>query len=141
MTGVASQSSDYGPRWTARLAIDGRADDALSAETLTHTTSEQYPWWQVDLGRSWPIGAVTVYNRTDCCAERSTDLWILASNTPFPATGSPQSIASMPGVVSTHSTSNTAPALGWSPGGSFRYVRVQLGTSNPLSLREVTITQ
>lgn len=139
MFGTSSQSSDYGPRWTAEQAIDGSVDEAISAETLTHTNSEQNPWWQVDLGEPTAMGAVTIYNRTDCCAERSTDVWILASNSPFPATGSPQSIAAMPGVVSTHSTSNTGPALGWSPGGSYQYVRVQLGTTNPLSLREVTI--
>ncbi|HAM72787.1 MAG TPA: dehydrogenase, partial [Verrucomicrobiales bacterium] len=50
----------------ANHAIDGRTDGSYSSGTQTHSQeNEENPWWEVDLGREYPIEAVTVWNRTE----------------------------------------------------------------------------
>jgi azurin len=63
--GKAKQSSTaHGGE--AQRAIDGNHDGSYSAGTSTHTDeNEEKPWWEVDLGSSQAIEAVTVWNRTD----------------------------------------------------------------------------
>lgn len=63
--GQATQSStDYDA--PARLAIDGITNgDFFAAHSVTHTRTEDNPWWEVDLGSELPIDAVAVWNRTD----------------------------------------------------------------------------
>ena len=64
-SGTARQSSTaYGGE--ARRAIDGKTNGSYDAGTSTHTNEEEeQPWWEVDLGSSHAIEAVTVWNRTD----------------------------------------------------------------------------
>jgi len=136
--GTASQSSTFSG--SAGQAIDGNPDGDYTHGSVTHTQSEKFAWWQVDLGGSSPIDSITIFNRTDCCSERSADVWILASDNPFPASGDPAAIAATAGVVSAHVTNNGGPTLTWKPGGgSYRYVRVQLGGTNYLSIAEMRI--
>lgn len=77
---VATQSSDYGPLYPARLAVDGNTDGSVGNGSVTHTNWESKPWWQVDLGAPTFIGDVVLYNRTDCCSERLSDFDVLASD-------------------------------------------------------------
>jgi len=61
----ASQSTT---NWggTADKGVDGDSDGVYGADTSTHTTEGgNNPWWEVDLGKSYPVDAVNVYNRTD----------------------------------------------------------------------------
>ena len=63
--GTARQSSTaFGGE--AKHAIDGKTDGNYGAGTSTHTNEEEdQPWWEVDLGGSHALEAVTVWNRTD----------------------------------------------------------------------------
>ena len=73
--GVARQSTTgYGG--VPGRAIDGNTDGAHSAASVTHTERQTDPWWEVDLGGPVPISSVSLFNRTDCCAERWNG-WIL----------------------------------------------------------------
>ena len=62
--GQATQSSvDYnGP---PELAVDGQTDGAFDKKSVTHTRTEDNPWWEVDLGETRPIDRIRVWNRTD----------------------------------------------------------------------------
>jgi hypothetical protein len=62
--GQASQSSTAyaGP---PELAIDGNTDGNFEAKSVTHTETEQDPWWELDLRHERPIERVVVWNRTD----------------------------------------------------------------------------
>ncbi|XP_077990745.1 uncharacterized protein LOC144445068 isoform X2 [Glandiceps talaboti] len=68
-SGIASQSSNYGNVHADR-AIDGNTQSTWSANTCSHTNSDQGAWWKVDLGKSYDVFGVIVTNRQDCCSER-----------------------------------------------------------------------
>lgn len=141
MFGKATQSSTYNELGGPSNAIDGNPDGTYANGSVTHTMPEAGAWWQVDLGDNVPIDTVTLYNRTDCCGDRLADFWIMVSPTPFPTSGTPAQIAASPGVVATRVASTNGQNVAWAPGGSHRYVRVQLAGSNPLSLAEVSVTR
>lgn len=62
--GTARQSSvDYGG--PARFAIDGNTSGVFQDKSVTHTRTEDDPWWEVDLGASMPVDRVVIWNRTD----------------------------------------------------------------------------
>lgn len=141
MFGTASQSSTYDSVAGAANAIDGNPDGVYGNGSVTHTLSQAGAWWQVDLGAKIPVDTITLYNRTDCCGERLADFWVMASPTPFPTTGTAAEIAASPGVVATRVPASVGRTFSWVPGGSHRYVRVQLAGTNFLSLAEVSVTR
>jgi len=67
--GLASQSS-IGYSGAATRGNDGNTDGNWSGASVTHTANERQPWWKVDLGGSFPIHTVKLYNRIDCCEAR-----------------------------------------------------------------------
>ncbi|MEK6247091.1 MAG: discoidin domain-containing protein [Planctomycetales bacterium] len=68
----ASQSSEE-YQGTADRAIDGNTAQLFSENSTTHTVTEDYPWWLVDLGAESDIGRIKIWNRSDCCGNRLTD--------------------------------------------------------------------
>ena len=63
--GTATQSS-VASGGVAKRAIDGNTKGSYGAGTSTHTREpDKDPWWEVDLGQSYPIESITVWNRTD----------------------------------------------------------------------------
>jgi len=63
--GKATQSSVSNDA-PATLAIDGNTDGHFfDARSTTHTTTENSPWWEVDLGEATSINRVVIWNRTD----------------------------------------------------------------------------
>ena len=78
--GTATQSStDY--NGDASRAIDDNISGAYSQSSVTHTASETFPWWQVDLGEEYSIGHIKLYGRTDeCCKERLSDYSVYVLN-------------------------------------------------------------
>lgn len=142
MFGSATQSSTFshlGAVGSADKAIDGNADGNFYRGSVTHTDTDRNTWWEVDLGEGAAGHEITVYNRTDCCWDRSQDIWIIASNTPLPVVDDPRSLGATSGVRVAHFTDNTESRLLWVPGGTFRYVRIQLTTNDYLSLAEVVV--
>lgn len=63
-TGDTSQSSeDF--RGQAARAIDGNTDgDFFKAQTVTHTLTEENPWWEVKLSREATVDRIVLWNRT-----------------------------------------------------------------------------
>jgi hypothetical protein len=93
----------------------------------------------VDLGTSAAIGSIVVWNRTDCCGTRLSDYWVFVSNTPFLPTDTPATLQSRAGTFSSHQTNAPNPSTLIAPVGLGRYVRIQLTSSNYLSLAEVQV--
>jgi alpha-L-fucosidase len=126
----------------ASRAVDGNTDGAWGSGSVTHTAEpESQAWWQVDLGSSTALDNVNIWNRTDCCADRLKDFWVLASDRPF-TTDSLDEARSAPGVTAVHITEQAgSPAEAKLPDGTKgRYVRIQLASpTNPLSLAEVQV--
>ncbi|CAH1239028.1 SSC5D [Branchiostoma lanceolatum] len=54
----------------ASRAVDGNTDTNWVAGSCTHTAEEANPSWRVDLGQSYVIDRVVIFNRRDCCSER-----------------------------------------------------------------------
>jgi len=57
-------------------AVDGDRSQGLYG---FHTTKEQSPWWQVDLGEGAVVHKLVIYNRA-CCADRAKSLLGLVSD-------------------------------------------------------------
>lgn len=62
--GQASQSTTQDDAG-ARRAIDGNTSGNFSSGSTTLTQFEDNPWWEVDLGREYPLEEISVWNRTD----------------------------------------------------------------------------
>ncbi|WP_423998887.1 discoidin domain-containing protein [Maribacter sp. IgM3_T14_3] len=62
-----SQSSNYSNGGQALLAVDGTTDGKWVNGSVSHTKAKgsANPWWRVDLGAEYPIGAINIFNRTD----------------------------------------------------------------------------
>jgi len=72
------------PSWQSsyRRAHDARAaapDGSRPNNRFRATDLEEAPWWMVDLGESWPIHAIRIYNRTDKYAKRAARLKVSIS--------------------------------------------------------------
>ena len=151
----AKQSTDYvdnpdDPSGKANLAVNGAIDPQTGAmlgnwyaNQVTHTKLEKSPWWQVDLGRSYDIQSITIWNRTDCCGERLSDYYVIFSQEPFNETASLDQILTQSGAGGKYKVIYTSGPNGvtegftvWYPA---RYVRIQLKGENILSLGEVQV--
>jgi len=135
--GVATQSSTQTGR-PADLAIDGLHEGQAFAQSLAHTTSEVQPWWQVDLGATESIGSIELWNRTDCCEDRLSDVWVFTSESPF-ASDDPNVLSADPNVSSVFTAGQLSRQTILNIGESGRYVRVQLDGTNYLTLAEVQV--
>jgi len=82
LSGTATQSSGYSTtKGLADLGIDGDTDGRFNSGSVTHTATEDYPWWQVDLGQNFRLGEIEIFGRTDdCCADRMSDYTVYVIN-------------------------------------------------------------
>ena len=69
LNGVATQGSTFKDAVAAK-AIDGNKSGEYFVQSTTHTNSENYAWWQLDLGAMYDITKILIFNRTDCCMDR-----------------------------------------------------------------------
>jgi hypothetical protein len=74
--GVVTQSST-GFGGYAQKGVDGNTNgDYFGGNSVTHNLGEPNPWYLVDLGTEFSVDDVILYNRSDCCAGRTRDLYI-----------------------------------------------------------------
>jgi YVTN family beta-propeller protein len=135
----ATQSSTYEAAVASR-AVDGNTLGTYGGGSLTHTASNTaQDWWQVDLGRSNRIDSLTLWNRTDCCADRLSNFVVFVSATDM-AGRSLDQLRADPAVASRQvGASNIASTIGIPVGANGRFVRVQLKGQGYLSLAEVQV--
>jgi hypothetical protein len=67
----------------ASRANDGNTDSNWFDNSVSSTDYNYQPWWQVDLGASYNVSTVQIYNRTDWCASCLGALEILVSDQPI----------------------------------------------------------
>lgn len=136
----ASQSSRrYTTGGGPNLAVDGKTNGNYTTGSVILTNSELYSWWQVDLGASYDIASMAIWNRSDLKPERLKNYYIFLSEQPFD-TRTPQETAKLSYVKSIYVTDSTGfPSHFSSIGTRARYVRVQYDHLEALSLAEVQV--
>ncbi|MEQ9302317.1 MAG: carbohydrate-binding protein, partial [Marinoscillum sp.] len=127
LNGTATQSSTAYSGVASR-AIDGNTSGNWSDGSVTHTSADtSNPWWEVDLGGTYDIDYIDIYNRTNCCSERLSNFTVSVidgSTTTFS-----QTFASYPD-----------PSISINTGGAIGdLVRVQINGTGTLSLAEVEV--
>ncbi len=71
---VATQSTTAFAGFASR-AVDGNTGGVFGDNSVTHTSpTDPQPSWQVDLGAAYGLDRAVLWNRTDCCAERLSNL-------------------------------------------------------------------
>ena len=136
---AATQSSTYLNNAASR-AVDGNTNGNLDSGSTTYTNDEANAWWQVDLGASYAISTVVLWNRTDCCANRLSNFYVFVSDSDL--TGRSYSSILADSSVRRFQVAGQAPTpLNLSIVTSGRFVRVQLAGSNSLSLAEVQVLE
>ncbi|WP_020577949.1 family 20 glycosylhydrolase [Actinopolymorpha alba] len=137
----AEQSTtDWGG--TADRAVDGDVDGAFANGSVTHTADgwEDQPWWQVDLGREYPIGEIRLWNRTDCCGSRLSDYYVIVADQPITGATVEESLRT-PGAWHAHETAiaGRPTVVRAEAGVTGRYLRIHLNATRALSLAEVQV--
>lgn len=123
---------------SAAAAVDGNTDGHFPNASTTHTDNTFQPWWQVDLGSVQNLGSIKLWNRTDCCADRLSNFYVLVSDTPFTSTDLMATLG-QPGVSNYYTPGQAGVSHTVNVGRTGRYVRVQLAGTNFLSLAEVQV--
>lgn len=128
----ASQSSTS--EWSAPNE-SGRAVSGIRQGSLSfHTSPEPFPWWQVDLQRSYPLDAIVVWNRDDDLAFRARSLRIHVS-----PDGSQWTLVHA-GVTYFGGLWTSRPLVHFLGGEiEARFVRVSLEEDQPLHLAQVEV--
>ncbi len=136
----ATQSTQYSDR-AASFAVDGNVSGNWSNGSVASTgfgTAAEPSWWEVDLGEVSHISTINIWNRTDCCSSRTSDVHVFVSDVPFEGV-TVESSQNQAGV-SDFFLPGAAPAFSEvAINRSGRYVRVQLAATNYLSLGEVEV--
>ena len=119
-------------------AVDGNTNGNWSGSSLTHTDYQSNAWWQVDLGAVANLAQITLWNRTDCCAERLSNFYLFVSTTDM-AGRSYSDLLNDSSVWRQHTPGQAPTQLTIPAAVNGRYVRVQLAGGNYLSLAEVQV--
>lgn len=127
----ASQSSTLHSGVASR-AVDGDTDGVFANGSVTHTANQSQPWWQVDLGGTFQVSRIDLFNRTDCCSSRLMNYSVMVSSSPDPAPGDPGIFERLMTIEAGTPTSIPIDAAG-------RYVKVQLSGSGILSIAEAQV--
>jgi hypothetical protein len=86
---------------SASRAVDGNeAGDHARIKSVSHTTLQRQPFWEVDLGQVFNLDVLTLFNRTDLGPNKLKDAWVLVSSTPFES-GNLDAVRTAPGTWST----------------------------------------
>ena len=127
----SAQQSSVTHNGSANRAVDGSTDGAYYNGSVTHTASTVNPYWQVDLGATYSIGSIKIWNRTDVAMDRLKHYTVSVKNS-----------ANSP-VWSVHkeiADGYPNPSIQFQTQGvSGRYVKIQLEGTGILSLAEVQV--
>ncbi|KRV47874.1 glycoside hydrolase [Wenjunlia vitaminophila] len=134
--GASSTQSSTDYNGAAARAADGNRYGDFTGGSVTHTSQEAEPYWQTDLGASKRLDKVVVWNRTDCCVDRLSNFWVIASDTPITAR-SLEEARTRRGVTATRVAALSGPSVEVAFDRSARYLRIQLEGTDYLSLAEV----
>uniref|UniRef100_A0A669C064 Fucolectin tachylectin-4 pentraxin-1 domain-containing protein n=1 Tax=Oreochromis niloticus TaxID=8128 RepID=A0A669C064_ORENI len=83
------QSSTWNAVGIPFKGVDGCRTEFWGYSCCTHTSTQQNPWWRVDLLAVYKVTAVTIINRQDCCSERLLGAQILIGDSLEQNAGTP----------------------------------------------------
>jgi hypothetical protein len=137
LSGTAQQSSLYpaGNGYSlgyAYKAIDGNTNGSWNNQSVTHTNNDVNAWWRVDLGNTYALNSITLWNRTDCCSDRLSNFTVSVLN-------SAQSKVFSESFFTNGGTFASNLDIALPNGIAGQFVKVQLNGQNPLSLAEVQV--
>ena len=76
---TATLSSQYGD-YPATMCIDGDTEGPAKEGNMCHSDgSEQSPWLAIDYGMPVKVQRVDIFNREDCCGERTKNVEVRIS--------------------------------------------------------------
>ena len=137
--GKATLQSSTDHDGSAARAVDGNINGLFSGASVTHTATENQPWWQVDLGDAQFISYLNIWNRTDsCCSNRLAQFYVLLSDTPF-SSDDLDTTRNQENVESFYFDSSAASPSRININHAGRYIRIQLAGTNALTLAEVEV--
>jgi hypothetical protein len=129
---AATQSSTWNGQ-SAQYAVDDN-----TAGIVSHTNLNAQAWWQLDLGNSYWLSRINIWNRTDCCADRLSNFYVFVSDQPFDSSDLNATL-NQPGVLAYYINGQAQTPSIAIIGRSGRYIRVQLTGTNYLSLAELEV--
>jgi hypothetical protein len=121
---TSSQSSTYTTNY-AYYCNDGNTSN------LCHTNSE-VGWWKVDLGASYSLNQIKLWNRADCCQDRVDNFKLQVSTTGAFAGEQVDVYTAVNEQAGRPSTYNFSPTSG-------RYVRLLMTVSDYLNFAEMEV--
>ena len=124
---TVQSSTGYGG--VSSRAVDGNTNGDYGAGSITHTNFEQNAWWRVDLGASYNISQISIFNRTNCCMDRLNGVEVYVGNSPSNSPANYTFISSLGANASYDLATNV----------TGRYVFVRKSNSGYLSLAEVQV--
>jgi hypothetical protein len=133
-----ARQSSTGAGGDAGRAVDGNTNGDFGANSVSHTNNQPQDWWEVDLGATYNIGLIKIWNRTDCCGERLNNFYVMVSERPFHSSNLNNNLA-QPGTWSFHHDGTAGRTTEVRANTHGRYVRIQLEGTNFLQLAEVEV--
>ena len=82
LKGKQTQQGSEGWDGKPERALDGNTDGNYGHNSCTHTQNNGGAWWSVDLGQSYSIQEVVVWNRSDCCHDRLNGVEVTIDSQP-----------------------------------------------------------
>lgn len=111
-------------------AVDGITNGDFAQGSVMHSVSDPNAWLEIDLGRSVDIGAIRVWNRTDCCKDRLDNFWLFVSDIPLEGNLTAEQLRQRTDVWAQQGKAPAKESTIETGGIRGRYVRLQLpGTS------------
>lgn len=137
---TTSQSSVYSSGGAeSDLAVDGNTNgNWYSAYSVSSTSWDNQPWWEVDLGSVSEIQTINIWNRTDCCSDFLSDYYVLISDSPF-TSDNLNDLLNQPGLIHFHQTEIAGAPSVLSINQNGRYVRIQNSGAGFMALAEVEV--
>ena len=119
---------------------DGNTNGEWGGGSVCESGAGAEQYWQVDLQAVSPlIETVDIWNRTDCCDDRTINFYVFISDVPFTGTSVAESLA-QPGVKSFYTAGKAGRPTTIATNVSGRYIRLQNTGGQSLTLAELTAT-
>ncbi|WP_209405491.1 Ig-like domain-containing protein [Pseudozobellia sp. WGM2] len=136
---IANQSSTYG-NGVAATAIDGvTSGNSPWIPNVQHTANEFSPWWELDLGSTYLMDTLSIYNRGEGLEIRLKDFYVFVSEKPFPSTATVESLSDDSSLSSYFFEGEAGLLEKIALNKDGRYVRIQLSGGGILHMAEVEI--
>lgn len=127
LAGTATQSS----HWGGALVISNLNDGNTGAPEAHTGGGSSTEWMQIDLGAEVQIDELVIWNRTACCRERLSNMYIMFSNDPFPNNTNLAESLSNANYIDQVGDASSVDRLNISIGHTARYIRLQKSGINP----------